>query len=127
MSEQRTLIPTLAHVRVRDCMHTGVFTCAPDDPLRHVAAVMANHKVHADDRAAVRRSLRRLLDGAQHVNVIAEASDLATATREVQARLPRVLILDLGLPNGSSIETLDRLRAQVPRTEVVVLTMDESP
>lgn len=28
-------------------MHAGVFTCAPDDPLRHVASVMANHKVHS--------------------------------------------------------------------------------
>jgi CBS domain-containing protein len=47
MTEQRTLTPTLAHVRVRDCMHAGVFTCAPDDPLRHVATVMATHKVHS--------------------------------------------------------------------------------
>ncbi|HET6864301.1 MAG TPA: CBS domain-containing protein [Solirubrobacteraceae bacterium] len=47
MSEQRTLTPTLTHVRVRDCMHAGMFTCAPEDPLRHVASVMANHKVHA--------------------------------------------------------------------------------
>jgi len=83
--------------------------------------------VLADDHTALRRSLRRLLDGAQHVNVIAEASDLATATREVHARLPRVLVLDLGLPNGSSIDTVRRLRAQVPHTEVVMLTMDESP
>jgi CBS domain-containing protein len=47
MSEQRTLTPTLAHVRVCDCMHVGVFTCVPDDPLRHIASVMANQKVHA--------------------------------------------------------------------------------
>jgi two-component system response regulator NreC len=83
--------------------------------------------VLADDHKALRRSLRRLLDGAQHVNVIAEASDLATATREVHERLPRVLVLDLGLPGGSSVDAVRRLRAQVPRTEVVMLTMDESP
>lgn len=47
MSEQRTLTSTLAHIRVHDCMHPGVFTCAPDDPLRHVATVMANKKVHS--------------------------------------------------------------------------------
>lgn len=28
-------------------MHPGVFTCAPNDPLRHVATIMANHNVHA--------------------------------------------------------------------------------
>lgn len=47
MSEQRTLTRPLTHVRVRDCMHTGVFTCAPDDPLRHVATMMTSHKVHS--------------------------------------------------------------------------------
>jgi len=47
MSEQRPLTPTLAHVRVRDCMHPGVYTCAPDDPLRHVATVMTSRRVHS--------------------------------------------------------------------------------
>lgn len=47
MTEPRTLTPALGHVRVRDCMHPGVFTCAPDDSLRYVATVMANHKVHS--------------------------------------------------------------------------------
>jgi CBS domain-containing protein len=28
-------------------MHPGVLTCAPDDSLRDVAAIMANHRVHA--------------------------------------------------------------------------------
>src|SRR5690348_120818 len=83
--------------------------------------------VLADDHTALRRSLRRLLDGEPRVNVIAEASDLDAATREVHARLPRVLVLDLGMPDGSSMDTVRRLRAQVPHTEVVMLTMDESP
>ena len=47
MSEQRTLTPPLTHVRVRDCMHAGVFTCAADDPLRHIATVMATYRVHS--------------------------------------------------------------------------------
>jgi crotonyl-CoA carboxylase/reductase len=47
MSEQRTRTPPLTHVRVRDCMHPGILTCATDDSLRHVAAVMAQRRVHA--------------------------------------------------------------------------------
>jgi two-component system response regulator NreC len=31
------------------------------------------------------------------------------------------------MPNGSGIATIRRLRAQVPDTEIVVLTMEESP
>jgi CBS domain-containing protein len=47
MSKSQTHLPALTHVRVRDCMHSGVLTCATDDSLRHVAAIMANHRVHA--------------------------------------------------------------------------------
>lgn len=47
MSESRTSFPALTHVRVSDCMHRGVLTCAADDSLQHVAAIMAGHQVHA--------------------------------------------------------------------------------
>lgn len=38
---------SFAHVRVRDCMHPGVLTCAADDSLQNVAAIMTTHRVHA--------------------------------------------------------------------------------
>jgi two-component system, NarL family, response regulator NreC len=82
--------------------------------------------VLADDHAAVRRNLRLLLDGEGDVEVIAEAADLSTVIRHVHGHLPHVLVLDLEMPNGSSIETIRQLRAQVPDTEIVVITMDTS-
>lgn len=36
----------LAHVRVGDCMHHGILSCASDAPLGEVAGVMAKHRVH---------------------------------------------------------------------------------
>ena len=47
MTDPQTRSSRLSHVRVRDCMHHGVLSCDPDDPLRDVAAIMANHRVHA--------------------------------------------------------------------------------
>lgn len=82
--------------------------------------------VLADDHAAVRRSLRLLLDGEDGVEVIAEAADLSTVIRHVHGHLPHVLVLDLEMPNGFSIETISRLREQVPDTEIVVMTMETS-
>jgi two-component system response regulator NreC len=38
-----------------------------------------------------------------------------------------VLVLDLHIPNGSGIEMIRRLRAEVPESEIVVLTMEPSP
>jgi CBS domain-containing protein len=39
--------PTLSHIRVSDCMHHGILSCAADAPLGEVAAIMARHHVHA--------------------------------------------------------------------------------
>ena len=81
----------------------------------------------ADDHAGVRRSLRLMLDREDDVEVIAEAADLSTVMRKVPHHVPHVLVLDLGMPNGSSIETIRALRERIPETEIVVLTMDISP
>jgi CBS domain-containing protein len=37
---------TLDHVRVRDCMHSGIVSCAPDTPVGDVAWLMGHHQVH---------------------------------------------------------------------------------
>ena len=47
VSETRTHLPPLEHVRVGDCMHAGVLTCSADASLRDVASIMADHHVHA--------------------------------------------------------------------------------
>ena len=83
--------------------------------------------VLADDHAVVRRSLRLLLDGEDDLEVIAEAADLSSVVRHVHGHVPHVLVLDLRMPNGSSVETIRRLRERVPETEIVVLTMEASP
>jgi two-component system response regulator NreC len=83
--------------------------------------------VLAVDHAGARRSLRRVLDGADDVELVAEAADLSTAIRWVGAGGPRVLVADLRLASGSSGAEIRRSRARVPATEIVVLTMNESP
>jgi two-component system, NarL family, response regulator NreC len=82
--------------------------------------------VLADDHTMLRRTLRRLLDGEQSVSVVEEASDLPSAIEHVHSLQPRVLVLDLDMPNGSTIEAVRQLRTEVPWTEVVVLTTEES-
>jgi two-component system response regulator NreC len=83
--------------------------------------------VLADDHPLMRRSLRLLLDNEDGVDVVAEADDLTTVLRHVSKHSPHVLVLDLGMQNGTSIDAIRRLREQVPSTEIVVVTMDGSP
>jgi len=75
----------------------------------------------------MRRSLRLLLDNESDLEVIAEADDLGLVVHHVQGQRPHVLVLDLGMPGGSSIDAIKRLRQQVPETNVVVLTMEDNP
>jgi two-component system, NarL family, response regulator NreC len=83
--------------------------------------------VLADDHELVRRSLRLVLRQEEDVEVIAEARDLSTAMRQVNGHLPHVLVLDLQMPGGSSIELIRQLRARVPETAIVVVTMEDNP
>jgi two-component system, NarL family, response regulator NreC len=83
--------------------------------------------VLADDHALVRRSLRLLLDCERDVDVVGEAGDLKGVARNVYGYAPHVLVLDLEMPGGSSIEAIRQLRKRVPETEIVVLTMERSP
>lgn len=83
--------------------------------------------VLADDHALMRRSLRALLEGEEGVDVVGEAGELASAVRHVQDRQPNVLVLDLRMPDGSSVETINKLRERAPDTRVVVLSMNDSP
>lgn len=82
--------------------------------------------VLADDHAMFRRTLRRLLDVEETISVVAEASDLPSAIEYVQRRRPRVLVLDLDMPSGSTLEAIRQLRTELPWTEIVVLTTEES-
>ena len=81
----------------------------------------------ADDHALMRRSLRLLLDCEDDIEVIAEASNLAAVTRLVRSHQPHVLVLDLSMPDGSSIDAIGRVREEAPDTQIVVITMEENP
>jgi two-component system response regulator NreC len=83
--------------------------------------------VLADDHAVVRRGLRLLLDGETDFEVVAEAGDIDAARRYTHGHRPAVLVLDLNMPGGSSLEAIPVIRAQTPETQIVVLTMQDEP
>ncbi|HUB36479.1 MAG TPA: response regulator transcription factor [Solirubrobacteraceae bacterium] len=83
--------------------------------------------VLADDHAVVRSGLRLLLDAESGFEVVAEAGDLESARRYVRGHNPDVLILDLNMPGGSSLEAIPDIRKESPATQIVVLTMQQEP
>ena len=81
--------------------------------------------VLADDHAVVRSGLRMLLDSEDGIEVVAEASDVESAGRYVRGHHPDVLVLDLNMPGGSSLEAMPVIRSESPETQIVVLTMQQ--
>jgi two-component system response regulator NreC len=83
--------------------------------------------VLADDHAIVRSALRALLEAEAEFAVVAEAREVEEAVRKVLAYKPRVLVLDLSMPGGSTLAAIPRMLAASPDTAIVVLTMEDEP
>jgi two-component system response regulator NreC len=81
--------------------------------------------VIADDHAVVRKGLRLLLDAEPGLHVVAEAGNVPDAIRMAKAHRPAVLVLDLNMPGGSSLEAIPEIAAG--ETAIVVLTMQDDP
>ena len=71
--------------------------------------------VLADDHAVVRSGLRLLLDAEAGLEVVAEAGDGDDALRYARAHRPSVLVLDLNMPGGPSLEAIPRDPRRVAR------------
>jgi two-component system response regulator NreC len=80
--------------------------------------------VLADDHAVVRGALKALLDGQTDFAVVGEAADIASTRAAVLEHRPRVLVLDVNMPDGLGVDAVAGLREEAPGTEVVLLTME---
>jgi two-component system response regulator NreC len=81
----------------------------------------------ADDHAILRAGLRMLLEAQPDMEVVAEAADGEEALRRAHATRPDLAIVDLTMPGLSGVETLQRLRQELPTTRLLVLTMHDDP
>lgn len=103
---------------------TGEHELMPTDESSEHDAVRI---VIADDHSVVRRGLRTLLESEAGFEVVAEAGDVDSARRYVRGHHPDVLVLDLNMPGGSSLDAIPLIRDESPATRIVVLTMQNQP
>ncbi len=80
--------------------------------------------VLTDDHAVVRGALRALLEAQADLEVVGEAENLAAAASVVAELRPRVLVLDVNLPDGLAVDVIADLRQDSPATAIVLLTME---
>ena len=82
----------------------------------------------ADDHKIVRAGIRRILEQAGDIEVIAEAEDGEQARTLIQKTLPDVAVLDIQMPKMSGIEVTRWVRANLQGIGLLTLTAyDDTP
>ncbi len=76
-----------------------------------------------DDHELVRAGLRRLLEGFDGVDVVAEAGNGRDAVELARTHAPHVVLMDIALPELNGLEAAARLRDQQPGARVIILSM----
>jgi DNA-binding NarL/FixJ family response regulator len=81
--------------------------------------------VLVDDHALFRAGVRSELEGL--VEIVGEAGDVDAAVREIVARAPDVVLLDVHLPGGGGVEILRRLALEAPSAKCLALSVSDDP
>jgi DNA-binding NarL/FixJ family response regulator len=82
----------------------------------------------ADDHALVRRGFRRLLEDDRGIQVVGEAGDGVEAIAAAERLKPRVVVMDMAMPELDGVQATREILRKLPETAVLVLSMyrDES-
>jgi DNA-binding NarL/FixJ family response regulator len=83
-----------------------------------------NHNILiVEDHVVVRQSLREWLELSFPHYQLLEATSGEEAVTMARAMSPRLIIMDIGLPGMSGIEAAQGIKAMLPETHVVMLTI----
>jgi two-component system, NarL family, response regulator NreC len=77
----------------------------------------------ADDHTIVRQGLARLLEEQPDLKVVGEATNGQKAVDQALALKPDIVIMDIAMPRMNGIEAAKRIRKQLPKTKILILSM----
>lgn len=78
-----------------------------------------------DDHILFREGLASMLANQPDINVVGEAGTLRKAIAKAKELQPDIVLLDIGLPDGSGLEAIEQIQESVPDVSIVVLTIYE--
>ncbi len=80
----------------------------------------------ADDHEVVRRGLKELLEAQPGWEVVDEATNGREAIEKAERLKPDVVILDIAMPALNGLEATRQISESLPRTEILILTVNDS-
>jgi DNA-binding NarL/FixJ family response regulator len=75
-----------------------------------------------EDQEPMRAALREFLQSAYPASTILEAADGAGALERCRSHRPRVVLLDVELPDANGIELIARIKALLPGVAVIMVS-----
>lgn len=75
-----------------------------------------------DDHEIVRQGLRALIEVEEDIEVVAEADSGTKAVEVALSYKPRVVVMDVRMPDGSGVEACRDIRAADPDIQIIMLT-----
>jgi DNA-binding NarL/FixJ family response regulator len=79
----------------------------------------------ADDHAILREGLKTILSETNDIHVYAEASSGKEVLEKVDASCCDVIVLDISMPDGNGLQTLQALRKKGIKIPILILSMHE--
>ncbi len=95
-----------------------------EDGLRP-SPVMAVRILIADDDAAIRRLLRRLLESHAEWSVCGDACDGDEAIRKAAELNPDIVVLDLAMPHRNGLQAAREIARTTPELPMLLLTVQQ--
>lgn len=83
---------------------------------------MAKYVLIVDDNEAIRRTLRYLFKESTDWTICGEAVNGQDAIEKAQVLQPDLVILDFSMPVMNGLETASKLKKEIPKLPIVMLT-----
>ncbi len=78
-----------------------------------------------DDNEGLRSSLATLIRRAPALRLLGEYPDAETAVKEIPAKVPDVVLMDINLPGMNGVDCVRQLKTALPKVQFLMLTVYE--